>query len=115
MALFLRADGSLKLIYAVWHSNDQYRRVIWQCNHKFNKNEKCKTPHLDEHIIKDAFISAFNSMMTNRSEILDGYDLVISRLTDSTELEKVRDQISGQMKDIETLVDSLVTSISFCK
>ena len=25
----------------VWHSNDKYRRVIWQCNHKFDGGEKC--------------------------------------------------------------------------
>lgn len=28
----------------VWRSNSQYRRVIWQCNHKFKGNEKCSTP-----------------------------------------------------------------------
>lgn len=32
----------------VWHSTDKYRRVIWQCNHKFDGGEKCSTPHLDE-------------------------------------------------------------------
>lgn len=26
----------------VWHSNDKYRRVIWQCNHKFDGDTKCK-------------------------------------------------------------------------
>jgi len=25
----------------VWHSNDKYRKVIWQCNHKFDGGEKC--------------------------------------------------------------------------
>ncbi len=30
----------------VWHSTSKYRRVIWQCNHKFQNGEKCKTPHL---------------------------------------------------------------------
>lgn len=63
---------------------------------------------MDENIIKDTFVSAFNSMMANRSEILDGYDLVISRLTDSSELEKARDQIARQMKDVEALVNGLV-------
>lgn len=92
----------------VWHSTDKYRRVIWQCNRKFSKTEKCGTPHLDENVIKDAFVGAFNSMMASRSEILDSYDSIISRLTDSTELEKARDLISSQMKDIEALVDGLV-------
>lgn len=37
----------------VWHSNDKYRRVIWQCNHEFDGGEKCSTPHLDEEKIKE--------------------------------------------------------------
>ena len=36
----------------VWHSNSKYRRVIWQCNHKFQNNEKCTTPHLYDDDIK---------------------------------------------------------------
>ncbi|MBR3018787.1 MAG: recombinase family protein [Clostridia bacterium] len=35
----------------VWHSNDQYRRVIWQCNHKFSKAQKAEKgadPHQAE-------------------------------------------------------------------
>lgn len=35
----------------VWHSNDKYRRVIWQCNHKFD-GKRCTTPHLTEDQIK---------------------------------------------------------------
>ena len=40
----------------VWHSNDKYRRVVWQCNHKFKDKTRCRTPHLTEDEIKDAFI-----------------------------------------------------------
>ena len=36
----------------VWHSTSKYRRVIWQCNHKFQNGEKCNTPHLYEDDIK---------------------------------------------------------------
>ena len=27
-----------------WHSTDKYRRVIWQCNHKYDSGERCGTP-----------------------------------------------------------------------
>ena len=36
----------------VWHSNSKYRRVIWQCNHKYDGEKKCSTPHLTEDEIK---------------------------------------------------------------
>ena len=29
----------------VWHSNDKYHRVVWQCNKKFENKKKCGTPH----------------------------------------------------------------------
>ena len=38
----------------VWHSTDKYRRVIYQCNHKFKNEKKCSTPHLTEEEIKEA-------------------------------------------------------------
>ena len=40
----------------VCHSNSNYRRVIWQCNHKFDGDEKCTTPHLTEEDIKTMFV-----------------------------------------------------------
>ena len=46
----------------VWHSNSKYRRVIWQCNHKYDGEEKCSTPHLTEDEIKTMFISAANKV-----------------------------------------------------
>ena len=40
----------------VWHSTSKYRRTIWQCNHKFKNDKKCKTPHLYEDTLKDTFL-----------------------------------------------------------
>ena len=34
-------------VIIMWHSNDQYRRIIYRCNHKYNR-EKCSTPHVTE-------------------------------------------------------------------
>ena len=52
----------------VWHSTSKYRRVIWQCNHKFKNKEKCKTPHLYEDDLKAAFVKAFNSLIENLTD-----------------------------------------------
>lgn len=42
----------------VWHSTSKYRKMIWQCNHKFDGGKKCTTPHLTDDEIKTAFVSA---------------------------------------------------------
>jgi DNA invertase Pin-like site-specific DNA recombinase len=60
----------------VWHSNDKYRRVIWQCNHKFDNDRKCETPHLDEKTIKQAFISAMNKLITNKNNIIADFEII---------------------------------------
>lgn len=49
----------------VWHSNDKYRRVIWQCNSKFKNETKCATPHVDEKILKERFLRALSQYMAD--------------------------------------------------
>lgn len=39
----------------VWHSNDPYRKVVWQCNGKYDSEKKCGTPTVTEEDIKRGF------------------------------------------------------------
>ena len=55
----------------VWHSTDKYRKVIYQCNHKFSNGNHCKTPTITEEIIKKAFAESCSKMIgTNLIEDL---------------------------------------------
>ena len=92
----------------VWHSTSKYRRTIWQCNHKFKNEEKCKTPHLYEDAIKQAFIEAFNSLLENRDEILQGYETIIHALTDTSRLDKERTKLQGECEVIVELLRKCV-------
>ena len=80
----------------LWHSTNKYRRTIWQCNHKFRNDNKCKTPHLYENKIKEAFLGAFNSILDNKDEILENYKTIICTLIDSSKLEKERIKIKSE-------------------
>lgn len=71
----------------VWHSTSKYRRTIWQCNGKFKNAVSCRTPHLYEETLKQVFLDAFNSLIENKTEILDGYGAIIKALTDTTALD----------------------------
>ena len=43
----------------VWHSNDKYKQVIWQCNKHCKKNSPCKNGvHLTDEQLKAAVISS---------------------------------------------------------
>jgi len=59
-----------------WHSTDKYRRVIWQCNHKYDSGEKCGTLHLREEDLKDLFVQALGQYMDDPDERLEGLQYV---------------------------------------
>ena len=79
----------------VWHSTSKYRRVIWQCNHKFQNGEKCTTPHLYEEHIKDKFILAMNRILENKEEIIENCLLLSEHFTvsDDTAIEAVTQEM----------------------
>lgn len=92
----------------VWHSTSKYRRVIWQCNHKFKNKEKCKTPHLYEDDLKAAFVKAFNSLIENRDEILGGYEAIIETLTDTSKLDKESAKLQNECEVVAELIRKCV-------
>lgn len=73
----------------VWHSTDQYRKVIYRCNRKYN-GEKCQTSHVTEDEVKAAFVSAYNQLVTEKKEIIANAEIIRKTLcrTDNLEAEK---------------------------
>ncbi len=60
----------------VWHSTSKYRKIVWQCNHKFDGGEKCTTPHLDEEEIKGLFVKAVNIFFREKDEIIENFNII---------------------------------------
>lgn len=93
----------------VWHSNDPYRKVIYRCNHKFNGNEKCSTPKLEEEQIKELFVKAVNKLITNSRVIIAKYeemrDLIFDTTCFDTELEERQSEMSVTAKLIQQCVN----------
>ena len=75
----------------VWHSNNKYRTIMYRCNNKYGekkrKGKECSTPALREAEIKEAFLGAFNSCITNRAEIIKNCRVAIDTVIDTTKLE----------------------------
>ncbi len=74
----------------VWHSNDKYRRIIWQCNRKFDGGKKCSTPHLDEKTIQSLFLKAANAIFEDKGGIAEDYEAVKDMLCGTSESEAER-------------------------
>ena len=52
----------------VWHSNDPYRKVVWQCNGKYDGEKKCGTPTVTEEDIKRGFERMLRQMDAYRGD-----------------------------------------------
>ncbi len=91
----------------VWHSNDKYRRVIWQCNHKF-QGKKCETPHLTEDEIKATFVTAFNRLFESRNEILANIKTVQTEICNTADLETEHDKLAREMQVVSEMAKNAI-------
>ena len=92
----------------VWHSNDKYRKVVWQCNHKFDGGEKCGTPHLDEETIKQLFLKAANAIFAEKDGVREDYDSIKDTLFGTSELEAERLRLQEEMNVVAELIEQCV-------
>ncbi|MDE6890405.1 MAG: recombinase family protein [Lachnospiraceae bacterium] len=72
----------------IWHSNDKYRRTIWQCSHKFDGGAKCTTPHLEETGMKELFLKALNRICTEKDEVMANLEAVRNTVFDTAGQER---------------------------
>lgn len=92
----------------VWHSTDQYRRVIWQCNGKFKGNEKCRTPHLTEDQIKESFVIALSSLLENRETLLEDGRAIKSELGNCSEIDTKINMALQEMDVVAGLIKKYI-------
>jgi len=89
----------------LWHSTSKYRCTVYQCNHKFNNEVKCTTPHLKKEAITQKFVSAINELLADSDEIIANLISIKKALfgTFSPETEQImipHQQARGQLMEI---------------
>lgn len=92
----------------VWHSATKYRRTIWQCNHKYKNGTGCKTPHLYEAAIQQAFVDAFNSLISNKDEILQAHADIIEAMTDTADFDRELVKLQSELAVVVELMQKCV-------
>lgn len=93
----------------VWHSNDQYRKVIYQCNHKYKGDEKCRTPHITEDELKELFLKAHNTYMNDRERLIADALIMCDTWSDTGRLESQLSKKKTALRETEELYRLLVT------
>ena len=96
----------------VWHSTDKYKKTIWQCNYKFDKNNKhkCLTPTLNEEEIKRMFIRAYNTMLSSKEEVIANLEEALKIVSDVKpiieEIKTTNEEIDKVVKETEDFIYS---------
>ena len=92
----------------VWHSTDKYRRIIYQCGHKYKKQKRCSTPHFTAEQIQDIFIQAVNGLIENHEEVTANLREGMKLISDCTALEQERDRMKEETVLLAGMVESLI-------
>ena len=93
----------------MWHSTDKYRRVIWQCNHKFEGDKTCATPRLTEEEIKVAFAKAFNKLFDERTVLLENLKEARTRICDTKKLEAEKMKLADELQVLADMVQNCIS------
>jgi len=92
----------------VWHSNDKYRKVIWQCNHKFDGDCKCGTPHVTEEEIKELFIKAMNILLTEKEDLIADFETIKDTVFDTSALLQERAGLQAEMNVVAEQIEKCI-------
>ena len=92
----------------VWHSTDKYRRIIYQCGHKYKKQKRCSTPHFTAEQIQDIFIQAVNGLIENHEEVTANLREGMKLISDCTALEQERDRMKEETVLLAGMVENII-------
>lgn len=93
----------------VWHSNDKYRKVIWQCNHKYSdKGHTCQTPHVTSDEIEQAFVKAMNEYASEKDEVISRLKEAQKLVSDISALEQEKDRKAAEVNAIADLIQNAI-------
>ena len=87
-----------------WHSNDKYRRIIWQCINKFHNPVKCTTPHLTAGQLEQKFLEMFAIYFADRKATIDTLRYVQKTLTDT---DFIDDDIEACEREMDILTEMI--------
>lgn len=91
----------------VWHSNDPYRKVIWQCNHKFD-GQKCATPTLTEDVIRERFLRTANTVIDARERFIAVYERSLAPHLATDDLERELAELEAEITIAAELVEDCI-------
>ena len=91
----------------VWHSNDRYRRTVWQCTRKY-RDTICRTPHLTEAQLQEKVTAAMQRLSDDRAAVLRAAESIRDSVYDTSslqdELEQVQRELAAQAEKLNRAI-----------
>ena len=96
----------------VWNSGSKYRSVVWRCNNRYRRKGavSCRTPHISEDAIKDAFMRAFAALWGDRSRYIAQYEAEVKSLTDTAAFDKQTAILTAECAEASVLVEDCIAA-----
>lgn len=93
----------------VWHSNDKYRKVVYRCNHKYEKGrESCTSPNLTEDQIKEIFVKALNQLISEKEETVSNLKELIDTVCRTDTLLEELHGLEGEIEILAERIEKLI-------
>jgi len=96
-----------KKIWSSYKGDKTRRREIWQCNDKYahcgKPGKGCGTPNLTEEEVKERFLKAFNTLMTDRDGLIEDCRLAQRVLYDSATIDAEIAELRQEIDVMEEL------------
>lgn len=91
-----------------WHAGTKYEKRIWRCNHKYDGEQKCATPSLDEETIKTAFTAALQQMLDGQTRVDEVLDQAVRAELDTSALEAEVEKLLAEVESASAAIDKLI-------
>lgn len=110
-----KGDALLQKVYTedfltkkkIWHSNDRYRRTVWQCTRKYC-DTICRTPHLTEAQLREKVTAAMQRLSDDRAAVLRTAESIRDSVYDTSalqdELEQVQRELAAQAEKLNRAI-----------
>lgn len=96
----------------VWHSNDQYRSMIWQCNNKYKVEHPSPMPHPKDEDIQDAFNRALSRYVTQHTQVVNTLNAALDAAMDTSALEDQQTQLRVVIEGLTAMMDKEIEANS---
>lgn len=96
----------------VWHSNDPYRLVIWQCNNKYKIKHPSPMPHPRDEDIQAAFNKALTTYIAGREKITRSIETALTEVMDTAALEAEQAALLVKIEGLTAMMNKEVEANS---